>query len=109
MSDRARRARRSGPTEPIAIGDAVERVSADLGSAPLDLVTHAGAALGEWLGDDRDRVVLRSFIDGELVVEAADARFAADLGYRRDELREVLAACLPTGALRRVRVVVKRR
>ncbi len=109
MSGGARRARRSGPNDPIAVGEAVARVSADLGSAPLDLVTQAGAALGEWLGNDRDLVVLRSFVDGELVVEAADARFAADLGYRRDDLREVLAACLPTGSLRRVRIVVKRR
>lgn len=101
--------RGSAGTDPVALGRLTEAVTSDLGAAPVDAVGAAAAALREWcervaVGE----VLVRSLVDGELVLEAADARTAADLGYRRDELRDVLAGALPAGSLRRVRVAVRR-
>ncbi len=54
-------------------------------------------------------VDVRSLVDGELVIETADASTAAELGYRRDELAEQVSSAVGPGVIRKVRVVVKRR
>jgi predicted nucleic acid-binding Zn ribbon protein len=92
----------------VAVTDALRAVTDELGGAPSDVVGDIAARVAQWLGGDAERVVVRSLVDGELVIEAADTRTATDLRYRADELARVVGEGLESGVVRRVRVVVRR-
>jgi hypothetical protein len=95
--------------EPVRVDAVAAAISADLGSAPLDVVAVVAERLAGWLEPRiADLVEVRSLVDGELVVETADASTAADLGYRREELAQLIGSALGPGVVRKVRVVVKR-
>ncbi len=104
-----RRPVRRSVDEPIRVGDAASAITADLGSAPLDVVAVVAERLTGWLEPRvAELVEVRSLLDGELVIETADASTAAELGYRRDELAQLIGSALGSGVVRKVRVVVKR-
>lgn len=105
--------RRNRDDDPIRIDEALEEVASELGAAPVSSLEVVRGALARWwetIDQAADAgtgaVEVRSLVDAELVVVAADPRVASELRYRRDDLVTCLRSLSIAEPVRRVRIVV---
>lgn len=107
--------RRATDGDPIRIDAALDAVTGELGAAPVSALDLVQDALARWwastapsVGGDLHAVEVRSFVDAELVVVAADPRVASELRYRSDDLLRCLRELPLAEPIRRVRIAVRK-